>query len=355
MSFKVLGGDGRRVTIEDATGAEFDADAEGWLGIASRLWAAAREERDRFCAHFNGYTEYPDCDRLHVLVLRNCAPEAMALATALCAAGHTEEGQLLAHLVFNRAEALGGVRHESVDVTTLSKLSVEAARGARYQRRRPFIDLTTNLGVVKAMADSSDLEHEDPRVRREGVETLAMATFAAAKPEKVIPVAATTLLARLEEERSALVRECVAVGLEMTAVKCTVAAEGGDAYLYDSLDAVASALIRFGSNVDLNRVRRIEALYGLGREEQSTELEAALLEDIRDVDQCPGPYVNRPRFLDFGAAALGARIRALGARTKSLSRDELSAKRGALRTELEAQRAAAHCPRPDLDELSRYL
>lgn len=355
VRFEVRGGPGRAVTIE-GEGAAFEADAAGWLGIACRLWASSRDRRDRFCAHFNGSTGYPDTDRLHALVLRRCTAEAMALAAALCAAGERLEGQLLAHMLIDRARVLGVTRGERrTDPVALAALGPEAARGARYGRRRYDIGKTTNLGVVKVMSTSPDLEDPDPRVRREAVETLGMAAFAAARAEKALPLAAGPLIARLEGDPSPMVRECAAVALEMASLNGFVAAEMGRSYPYAALEGIAAALVRFGSNVDVNRVRLIEALCGLGREEEARALEEELLAEVDPGAPCPGPYVNRARFQDFRAAALAARARALPGRGKELPRDELLARADGMRAELEALREEAGGDRPDLDDIASRL
>ncbi|MEM8710498.1 MAG: hypothetical protein AAGG01_06065, partial [Planctomycetota bacterium] len=77
---------------------------------------------------------------------------------------------------------------------------------------------------------------------------------------------------------------------------------------YAELERVSAALEEHGVNASIQRVRRVEALFGQGRFAESD----ALLETLQDeVGPAPGPYVHRVRYASHEAAAVAGQVRAL--------------------------------------------
>ena len=193
----------------------------------------------------------------------------------------------------------------------MARIPFELVDLVRYEPIRRGISVTTNLGVAKLLAKDELFSHVDFRVRWEAANLLTGVLSASAKTKQILKVALAPLLERVANEPVGIVREAFMAALDTAAVSLTVAAEGAREFEYDTLEKVARTLIAAGVNVNINRVRLVEALFGQGRDDDA---EAVIVElQVEDGDEpwpTPGPYSHRERFLSLEAAARASKERA---------------------------------------------
>ncbi len=342
-------------TVVRAGGRSIEASTAALLTLASSIWAASRGGRDRLRVWIGYGTVLPKNDPLHEQLAKRFPVEFLDMASALHAAGDPGNAMLLAHLVLGRALCYG-----EPELEHYAHLSHELAEAGRHTPSWHGIEKTTNFGVVKLLSAAGGLENEDPRSRLDLASTLSAAAIDCNKKDRAVPLATAALLKRIDEEPLAYLREALLGSLDMCCTAATLASDMGQAWPYADLEAAARRMIDEGANVDLGRVRLIEALYGQDCAEEAAVVEASLLADERPRDQLPGPYVYRQRFLSLGAAALAARVRALPALAAIRGKGQMPDLVEQLRLELHGLRSTAALTgpgqaRPDLDHIEGEL
>jgi hypothetical protein len=282
-----------------------------WLSMLSRLWSLLRGRSDGFLVYVHVGGMLPDADRFGAELARRVAPELVGLAAALDSAGYEDESSVVVHHVLVRARALADrndLRGEAL--RSLPHVPWGFFDAPRYECLTHRIDVTTNLAVAKWLVKEDQFDHEDPRVRWDVANVLNGVVLASNKTKAILRVVLEPLLERTRNEPVGIIRELFWTALDSAAIALTVGADIGRAYEYELLEEVAEALVAGGVNVNLNRVRLIEAYFGQGKDEPA----AALMDDLRAEDGAdpwptPGPYTNRERFPSLVAAAEAARER----------------------------------------------
>ena len=312
------------------------AEPTGVYGLACTAWAAARGERSRLVAYVNYATSYPDVDALQQRLVRTFPLGFAHYAAALHTAGASEAARVLTHLI---ARAHRHDRELRPDL--LAALPPGAGELLRRSLPHAEVGRTTNLAVVREMCGPDWLAHADPVRRLEALAFLGGAVAASNKATQTVTVALPALETRLQVESVGLVREGLQTSLEVAAVQVQLAAEMGHRYDYPLLERVAAAAVRAGVNVDLNAVRRCEALYGQAPSAVGPtapvgfeEARATLLAGVARRRPCPGVYVYRVRYQSYATAVLAAQVRALPAR--KLEGAALAAEVEQLRADLAA-------------------
>lgn len=352
--FELVSADAGR-TILRAGGRSIEAPTAALLTQASSIWAASRGAQDRLRVWIGYGTMLPKNDPLHEQLAKRFPLEFLDMAGALHAAGDPGNAMLIAHLVLGRALRFGAPETEHY-----AHLAHGLAGAGRHTPSWHNIEKTTNFGVVKLLSAPGVLVSDDPRSRHDLASTLTAAAIECNKKDRAVPLATQAILQRLDAEPLAFLRETLLGSLDMCCTAATLAADMGQAWPYPDLELAARRMIDEGANVDLGRVRLIEALYGQNRAEEAAAVEAGRPVDDPSGDQLPGPYVHRQRFHSFGAAALAARVRALPALARIRGEDQLPDRIEQLRRDLRGLRSAAAsagrgADRPDLDHIESEL
>ncbi|QDV06576.1 hypothetical protein Poly30_20860 [Planctomycetes bacterium Poly30] len=352
------------------------AAPSAWYSALSRLWSQLRRRADGHLVFVGHGTMMPDADSLQIQLAKLAFGEILALASALFEdpgpPGYRDEARALVHLALFRIDPFHHLRGVDAQILhpALARVPFELVGFARFDRPRNQFTATTNLAAAKAVIQGALPADSDVRVRWEAANLLNGVICDSPKTAAILGVALEAILDRIATEPVGLLVELWWAVLDSAAVHLTVSADIRRSFDYGLLARVARALIDGGVNVNQNRVRLVEALFGQGEEaEAEAYIEVLRAEDRSDLAfgetwrpwPTSGPYCHRTRFSSLESAALGACVRSLFRPNLEASARAASVDRLASELESLAGREAEHfgpkTGRPDLmgiaDDLAR--
>lgn len=229
-SFEVVE-DGNEVAIRMAGAEVVRSTASDWMHLLTRVWAVARGRADhhRFFPH--PHTFHASGTGLRGRLLFHAGPRVVAWTASLVERGEEREAGRLVHQLFVDLHA----RRREQLAPVLGQLPPTLAPYARgFWQATEHLEVTTNLGVLKALRDQGWLEHPDERVRERVLATLHGAIDAVAKPVKAQREVLAYLLDRLEAETVPALRSQTLGVLELLAHRVE---DGADRVLVERLAA----------------------------------------------------------------------------------------------------------------------
>lgn len=327
------------VVVQPANGAQLMEPASGWYTLACRFWANERGRDERFLPYPALGHMLPRGDELLSEVLKASADEMLNLAAALLQRGADTEARVLTHQlvigakIFKKREL-----QEPLDPITLQRIANFPKALLSETHYRPIyyrFPVTTNLAVARHILKQDLLADPDWRIRLEMAGQIHAVMDATDQVAHFLQEVMPAVMARVDVEPIAAVRERLMMALEMALVSGQVRCTGGSyrEFHYEQMLPIIEFCLQRGINTRFNRARLAETLWALERTDEGDRVAADLLAQVGEMAAMQGIYSERTRYRCH-------RIGLLAAKTRAAWRDARADVHGARARALEEAYAA---------------
>ncbi|NQY99748.1 MAG: hypothetical protein HRT45_03650 [Bdellovibrionales bacterium] len=299
--------DGLEIRLSTARTHVISTHALDFMSLASQFWAIHYERQTTHLINATIGWE-PNIDVMVQMALHQSRKELIEIAEILHQKKKTALAKSLMFLMLR--PAFTRLKDFDFDKASLTVRAMPLKKAATADIHNHQISASTYLAGCKKIFKGGGLNSKDPVVKLQNLRLLHRLVGSCGKVYAVLKTFSAELIEQSKREKNPIIKEAYLTVLEQMMIKAYLGFEMNlDRFKYPSVIPVLQYLLSEGVNVELNKARLVEALWGTGEEKGADDLKAELLDFVGDEWHTPPMWLNRHAYSNYRLWLMSARIR----------------------------------------------